>query len=605
MPLEADLLESYTQDLASLTESVTEKDPAGKQSMLQLLTGDPPAFCVAGIRVLAQSKPSPGARLLVHLLTKEKLLTASLLNPEICSEDEAAAAAKAVEAMGTRLQLGFEIALSAALQLRGKAENSARILRILRLMEAIEAQSCWPSFQIDLLTHPDQVVRSRSTLLIGRASRNMGWISRRLLDRDPRVQANAVEALWDMEPDEALPALKTALHSPHNRVAANAAFGLYRMSELKSIAAMVEMAQHPDPRFRVSALWAIGETEDPRFVPFLMERFKVEHGKPKLYVTCALSKIRRREKANADQGVLGLHISKASIDADGRRRIILTVSRAGAPCFPGLKPAHFALWEGGQLVNDYEVKCPGVAALLLVGFIVPRPAGEDPYDQAIVDALRGCLAEKRADDLWRIDRYMTETGENVAAVLTEASILPYDDELVTQEIKSRYGLIADQGQLEKAITHIVPRDRAASNVIKAIERQYEALAKISGKRHLFIFVHEESASRLEQTDSLSRLKRLVEKENIALHGIWLGAAPQDSPFRDLCLSQPDGSFFGASAERLAEDVQHCFSHMLNHFEIEYTRKGEAGEVVLQVNSSYGVGRKEFNLKTVSHPETQC
>ncbi|HLJ51387.1 MAG TPA: HEAT repeat domain-containing protein [Bryobacteraceae bacterium] len=599
MSPESELLESYTQDLTSLAESITEKDPAGKQSMLQLLTGDAQAFCAAGICVLARAKPSPGARLLVHLLGKEKLLTAGLLDPELSREDDAAAAARSIEEMGTRLQLGFEIALSAALQIRSKAENSARVLRILRLLEAIEAQSCWPSFQNELLTHPDQIVRSKSTLLIGRTSKNMAWISRRLLDRDPRVQANAVEALWEMNPAEALPALRTALHSPHSRVAANAALGLYRMSELKAIPALLEMAKHPDPRFRISALWSIAETGDPRFIPYLMEQFKTEQGKAKLFLMRALSQIRRREKSNAGQGVLSMHVSEATVSAERRRRIVVTLSRPGVSSLPALKPAHFALWEGGQLINDYEVRCPAIPALLLLGFIVPRSFAADPYEQAIQDALKRCKADKRADDLWRIDRYIAEDGEKETRVLTEASPLPYDDELVTNEIKNHHGFIADPGQLEKAILHTVPKDRAASDVIKAIERQYESLTKTSGKRHLFVFVHPDSVDLVEESDNIKRLKTLAEKESIALHGIFLGPAPSCSGFRDLCLSGSEGTFSSASAEDLASEFEHTFHHLLKHFEIEYTLAGDPASVVLQVNSTYGIGRTEFTLTSAS------
>ena len=65
------------------------------------------------------------------------------------------------------------------------------------------------------------------------------------------------------------------------------------------------MALHSDPLFRASALWAIAETEDPRFIPFLMEQFKVSEGKMKLSVTRSLSRIRRREKAYAEKPASG------------------------------------------------------------------------------------------------------------------------------------------------------------------------------------------------------------------------------------------------------------------------------------------------------------
>jgi hypothetical protein len=78
MPCEPGLLESYANDISALVESFSEKDTAGKQSLVRLLTSDAPVFCAAGIRVLANAKVSAGASFLMFLLTKEKLLTAGL-----------------------------------------------------------------------------------------------------------------------------------------------------------------------------------------------------------------------------------------------------------------------------------------------------------------------------------------------------------------------------------------------------------------------------------------------------------------------------------------------------------------------------------------------
>jgi HEAT repeat protein len=220
------------------------------------------------------------------------------------------------------------------LQSRATEEGTMHVMRILELLGAIPAQNSWPSFQSELMAHPDKAVRSKAALLIGRGLRNRAWINRRMMDKDARVQANAVEALWTMDAAEARPVFTAALKSHNNRVVANAALGLYRLSDLKAVKALLDMAQHSDPLFRASALWAIAETEDPRFIPFLMEQFKLSQGKMKLAVTRALSRIRRREKANAEKGTIQIRISIANAKADGGRHVEFALSRSGATKSP-------------------------------------------------------------------------------------------------------------------------------------------------------------------------------------------------------------------------------------------------------------------------------
>ena len=599
----ADLLETFEKDIGSLVESMSEKDAAGKQSLVQLLTGDAASFCAASIRVLGRAGASPGARFVTYLLTKEKLLIPALLDARMCSLEEALAAARAINAMGAPLEASLEIALSRALRDRTSPDDSTRVIRILELVAAVAGQDCWPSFQTELMAHPDAAVRSKAALLIGRNTRNTAWISRRLMDRDARVQANAVEAMWELDPDEARPLLATALRSPHRRVAANAALGLYRLSDLKAIRFLLDMAKHSDPAFRPSAFWAIGETEDSRFVPFLMEQFKSLTGKSKLAVTRALSRIRQREKANSEKGTLQVHISVASVQQDGRRRLVFTLSRTGASSFSGIKPTDFALWEEGKLIEEYEVKLPSNPAVLVTGLIVPRfTSSSGPSEEAVTESLKRLLAAKRADDLWRIDRYATAAVTEDPNAQAEKSTLPYDDALATQELKNRQGFTAEASLLEKAISLPVPRDRAAADVMEAISRQCDAMHKNSGKRHVFVFAHESCVNTLDDPEHLGTLKKLVQNEGLTLHGICPVSADKFADFRNLCVASPDGTFTDVSVDKLAGELEQLFSHLLNQFEIRYTAPSQPAAdsaVVLQISSDYGVGRAEFSLSAHS------
>jgi hypothetical protein len=298
------------------------------------------------------------------------------------------------------------------------------------------------------------------------------------MDRDARVQASAVEALWSLEAADARPLLLTASKSKYNRVAANAVLGLYRIGDLKTVRMLLDMArQREAPAFRISALWVIGETQDPRFLPFLMEQFKSSDGKVRLAVTRAMGSIRRREKTNTEAGTLRFRVSQARASQDGHRRFSLVLSSQPARDLSALTPLDFALWEAGELVENYEVKLTAAPAVLAAGFVVPRfMSSDDPYGQAITLALKRSSASKRSDDMWRIDRYSMEPPPTGGAETPPApSFLPYDDAIATQEVKMRHCFIASPDVLNKVIAAEVPRERVAPDLLAAIQRQCEAI----------------------------------------------------------------------------------------------------------------------------------
>jgi len=302
MEKEPGLLESLVADLSKALEAFSEEDAESKQALDRLSIPDPQKFLVAGIRALATAKLSAGSRYLVTQLAKDNRLSTWLMDSRMCTLEEAAAVARAADDAGIRakLQASFERALNKALQGQASASNADRILRIMDVLAVTGNQSCWDSFQIELMAHPDKVVRSRAALLIGQSSGNVARIVHRLSDRDPRVQSNAVEALWGLDAAVARPHLLEALKSKNNRAFANAALGLYRLGDPDVIAVLLEATQHTDPLFRVSALWAIGQTQDPLFLPALAEQFKAAEGKPRLALAGAIARIRQREKSGSN-----------------------------------------------------------------------------------------------------------------------------------------------------------------------------------------------------------------------------------------------------------------------------------------------------------------
>jgi HEAT repeat protein len=588
---------SLAAEITKAIESFTEQDSSGKQVLTQLASSDPASFFAAAIGVLATAKPSVGSRYLILSLAKDKRLGIGLLDPNVCTVPEAVAVTRAAAEAGAQLQSAFEMTLNKTLQGQSSPQKSERILRVMDILSVTCGQNCWNSFQVELMAYPDKVVRSKAALLIGKSTRNVAWIARRLLDRDPRVQASAVEALWEMDPEETKPHLLSALKSKNNRVAANAALGLYLCGDATAMRMLLEMLRHPDPMFRLSALWAIGETQDERFLPVLTEHYKHAEGKLRLATVGAMSRIRRREKTAHETSALQVHISQAAAQADGLRRLSFALSCHPARDLRAVKPGEFAVWENGVLIEEYQARLMPSPALLMVGFIVPWSesgvasgveSAVEPAQSSTREALKQCLSMKRRDDLWRIDRYSLEPNPSKEEK-SALSAFPYDESLATPELKASHGCISDPDLLAKALSLATPAQCAAPNPLIALQRQCEAFGKRSAKRHVFLLLHDVSGFDWKDDASIARLRTMAQESSVVLHGICPDLAGEWAPFRELCLSNPDGSFAFTKLDGMVDALVDAYANLCSRFEISYSLPAsvEAGPVKLKISSGFG------------------
>jgi hypothetical protein len=588
---------SLAAEITKATESFTDQDSSAKQVLTQLASSDPASFFAAAIDVLAAAKPSVGSRYLILSLVKDKRLGISLLDPNVCTIQEAVAVTRAAAEAGAQLQSTFEMVLNKTLQGQSSPQKSERILRILDVLSVTCGQSCWNSFQVELMAYPDKVVRSKAALLIGKSTRNVAWIARRLLDRDPRVQASAVEALWEMDPEEAKPHFLSALKSKNNRVAANAALGLYMCGDATAMRLLLEMLRHPDPLFRLSALWAIGETKDERFLPVLADHYKNADGKLRLATVGAMSRIRRREKTAHETSLLQVHISQAAAQADGLRRLSFALSCHPARDLRAVKPGEFAVWENGIFIEEYQARLIPSPALLMGGFIVPwfasgsasgSASGDEAGENSMREALKQCLSMKRHDDLWRIDRYSIEASPSTDEK-SALSAFPYDESLATPELKASHGCISDPDLLTKALSLATPAECAAPNPLIALQRQCDALGKRSGKRHVFVLLHDVSGFDWKDDATIARLRTIAQESSVVLHGICPDLAGEWSPFRELCLSSPEGSFTPTKLDGMVDALVDAYANLCSRFEISYSlpTSVEPGPVKLKISSGFG------------------
>jgi|GEM_PF-1620830 len=592
---EGDLTACFAQDIAAMLESFSEKDAAGKQSLQQMLSSDPAAFSRASLRVLSGPCSPAGARYVVHLLRKENLLIETLADPRV-NRDDAVGAAHLIPQVTAPIDADLEKALSSTLLQHNSLVLAARVLRLLEVLEAASPQPRFYLFQAELMAHADPAVRSRSALLIARSSKNTSLVGKLLLDDDPRVQANAVEALWSFDPEDARPLLTNAARSKTPRVAANAAVGLYRAGDLASFKLLFGMAGHEDTGRRTSAAWAMGETGDPRFLPFLTGWFARSTGAERLNILQSLGRIRRREKVLSQAGAI--EIQPWDRQADGRmRRLVLTLSSQTKADLTGLNPTDFALWDGNELVENYRVDVQPNPVLAITGFILPRfSSGSEPYHLTVRDAMERCLKYKRADDPWRLDRYLTEPrGEEPDAPLEKAA-LPFEDSLLGPLAKTQLrGFLALPEALRKVMETPGPKERAADDVVPAAERQAEAIVKFPGKRRMFLFLPAGGISRPDRR--VARLRDFVATERIALHGFVPQGSAGCEEYEALCKASEGGSFSALPVEMMASQVERIYAQTLNRFEISYTLpEGQSpGDAVVQVACVHGCGRAEFSF----------
>ena len=147
----------------------------------------------------------------------------------------------------------------------GTASSPDQIVRVLTVLESV----CAPPRLLGHILHLKHLegrVRSKLTLMVGRLTRDPQWLRQQLEDENPRIRANAIEGLWDVRAEGLEELLRSALHDPHHRVAANAALALHKIGDVSAAASMYSLLRHSDEMFRRAALWAIGQARDPRFL---------------------------------------------------------------------------------------------------------------------------------------------------------------------------------------------------------------------------------------------------------------------------------------------------------------------------------------------------
>jgi hypothetical protein len=142
-------------------------------------------------------------------------------------------------------------------------------LRVLKMIDAISDCSRITVYLMQLERHRSAEVRSKAALLLGRGNVNLRRVRNLLASEDDRLRANAVESLWGLNTPQSRDILRDAASDPHRRVAVNALVGLCKAGESDARNRLIELSAGSDPVSRRAAVWGMGQTGDPEFIPTL------------------------------------------------------------------------------------------------------------------------------------------------------------------------------------------------------------------------------------------------------------------------------------------------------------------------------------------------
>jgi len=183
-----------------------------------------------------------------------------------------------------------------------EALDGPMALRILEVLDRVSTGMRLARMIGQLQWHPDPLIRSKAALVAGRRMKGFPWIYAHLLDAEPRVRANILEALWENPEPECVNVFALYRDDGDSRVAGNAPYGLYLAGEPDAIASVIRMASHPDPRFRATAAWLMGKIGQPEFADVLKRMVKDEGRGVKGSALKALVRLNRAAGSAQDPG---------------------------------------------------------------------------------------------------------------------------------------------------------------------------------------------------------------------------------------------------------------------------------------------------------------
>jgi hypothetical protein len=550
--------------LESLVESFDRDAAAGKIRIRELLEQNPQSFRQGVVRVIKSSPSSlRGVQYMVGLLAAHNLLVPTLCD-RVLSLAEAATLARTALQLDPMMDVALAKKLADATALGEPLPNAGRLMDILG---EISAGNRITSSLMRLWRSSDPQMRSKAVLLIGRSSRNVQWAQSRLAETDPRIRANAVEALWGLDTAEAKAVLRAAAADSNNRVAGNALFALYEMGDTSSISDLLKMAGSDSPQFRSSAAWAMGETGDPRFSGTLGHMMSESTAFVRKRAFTELSRLKAAAKAR--QGREWRVAGRLLPASESMRQLGLEAVPTDGSAPPRLLATQFILSEDSHPVTQFQVEASALPETLAVTFLFPHTA--DPETPPWIQGAIRCLKWKRPSDLWDTTFYLP------AAAIAQGT--PSPQQFTADGIAAAAAL---QGVREQnvclAFWDAIRNSAQAAN------------APDNAARHLIVYNQSSPAA----PPNLAEIVSAAVASKTSVQAVSLTPCP---PLEELCRGTQGSFRLAKSSPELTKLVEESYLALLSRFLVGYTPvvPGGAHAVNVRVFDATGWGETTIML----------
>lgn len=555
-----------------------------KNQLLSLARTDVGAFSHVATSLI-QTGDTRAVRLVADSLLSANLFEVFLSNPDLKVEEAVALAMQAC-------QMDEAASLRLAKYLVKEAECGLpedRALRLLEVLGKIAPADRLRPLLPKLLQHPSPWIRSKVALLL-RLNLASGWD---LAEPDPRVRANAIEAMWRTPGPDRREVFRRALHDPNNRVVGNAILGLYRAGDPQAIAPLVQMATHPAAAYRATAAWVIGETSDPRFTDCLSTLLKDSDQRTRMHAFRSLAKLRNRRTQCEQAGSLHVIPMGPATAQNGLRTLSLAILTQQGEPVQQLSPLNFVLREGPHQVNEYSLDERCLIEPVIASFFFFGPDTPDFFAWA-ENLVAAAERYKKPQDLWAAVRYSpASTGLESQQAAHDFDVLRIT-QVQTPVSPSESSAPFQHINIPALAKQSLAKAHPTQSPWKALAESLQGSANYEGLGHIFLAAPDWSALSVRQPKDAvyqAQVRAWCSAAGAVLHAFVERDQGDQQAIRRLCeetggvcLALPDAAEFRLPAA--------IYASLSCHYRLRYPQPALAEGAILQVEifSSRGYGK---------------
>ncbi len=561
--------------IGELEEQFQEQPAEGLRQLKSLVHESPMSFAEQAAGYLAQGKDSRFTRLIIQELQEqstafEKALFDSLVLPV---EDM-----ERVATLVARIEPRIPVVWTNGLQRELVDQTGNEPAQpLLRRMIAISAAVDPPRMKAVIgaaCEHADARVRAKAVALVNRVIPE-GQEPAGLHDSDARVRATAVEALWGRTDPLAIRIFENHARSETPREAINAVIGLHRAGSIEARKSLMEWSEARDGRFDRSAVWAMGQSEDPRLLAYLQQKVRSVDSSLRGHVLRSLKRLRDFQDGALKGKQICLHEIGLEQMGLGRVRILLALTdEAGRPYSLGeLRPNSFLVSDSKGIVEQCQIRFTGSDQPTDYMLLFPGQTQD-----IIQDKIEELLAGKRREDFVSVQRYPERATTSSLIERTVEFCQSTDAALVMARVARVAGL----------------------NWGEAVDRCIGSFPQRDARRHLLLVTDPGwSADEAPSADWAARISRFgITFHVLARHRARPAVANR---WRRMCQASGGSYVECLSAMNLPASLQRWTMGIVSGVEINYARgeairDGEESKQTLRIElvARAGWGRIELN-----------